>query len=495
MISLIGALSVLLSGCVGTGDNRDKAEDTGPDVTDTDSGVETGVETGVDTGVPPFGPALTTDGSWFVDRDGGVVILRGINLSGASKVPPYLPYEEESALDALPGLGFNAVRLLFTWEAYESTDGVQDTAYLDAIEAAARAAWARGMYVVLDFHQDGFSRHLAGGCGDGFPSWAIPPGASLDTPNNTEDCASWALLVATDMDVHDAFSAFYADTYGVRTRYLALLAELAQRFVSVEGVIGYDLINEPWGWESSELSPLYEDAAAAIRAVDPNAILFLEGHAGTNSGVIQTELAEPSFDNFVYAPHFYETLVLTSHAWSGLSYATDQGFQTMTQKASEWNVPLLVGEFGAPAGTWNGLAYVDLQYERLDDNLASSTQWNVTPGWTEAHKDGWNGEDLSILDGSGNLRDNFRVRPQPRRFAGQPKSFQVSSTGVETRWTNDPSLGETVFFLPAVEFFGASNVQITVTDSSMQCVHEGGTKTIRCAGGAAGEVQVEVTPL
>ena len=70
---------------------------------------------------------------------------------------------------------------------------------------------------------------------------------------------------------------------GVRDRYLSMLDELARRFVGHDGVIGYDLLNEPWGWEASELLPLYEDATDTIRAADPEAIMFIEPHASTNA--------------------------------------------------------------------------------------------------------------------------------------------------------------------------------------------------------------------
>ncbi len=43
----------------------------------------------------------------------------------------------------------------------------------------------------------------------------------------------------------------------------------------------------------------------------------------------------------------------------------------MTGKAKEWDVPLFLGEFGAPAGANRGLEYVDMLYRRLDDGFHS----------------------------------------------------------------------------------------------------------------------------
>jgi endoglycosylceramidase len=423
-----------------------------------------------------------------------MVLLRGINISGASKVPPYLPLTDASDLDPLPAWGFNAVRLLFTWEAWEAEKGVTDESYLQALEEAASEAWSRNLYVIIDFHQDGFSRYLAGGCGDGFPPWAIPEDASLDTPDNGEACESWGVAVAADTDVHEAFTEFYSDSDGVRTAYLELMGILAERFGAIEGVIGYDLINEPWGLESSELSPLYEDAAEAIRAVHPDSILFIEGHASTNSGAIQTDLAEPSFDNFVYAPHFYEGAMLATHLWSGLSTATDLGFFTMDSKADEWGVPLLVGEFGTHADTIGGTDYVALQYTRLDDYLANGTQWNYTPGWTEEHLDGWNAEDLSIADDQGQLRDNFQVRPQPRRFAGEPAEFSVSESSVTVSWLHESNLGETRIFLPSSDWFGTSNPSIAIEGIDLDCSFKGSSQEVICSSLETGQARLEISP-
>ncbi|MEE2829267.1 MAG: cellulase family glycosylhydrolase [Myxococcota bacterium] len=444
----------------------------------------------------PAEPVLAVVGPHFVDPEGGVVILRGLNLAGNSKVPPFLPLDpvtQLDLLDALPGWGVNVLRLVFTWEAYEPEKGVYDEDYLAVLTAVADAAWERGVYVILDFHQDGFSRYHAGGCGDGFPQWAAHPGASLDTPDNGLLCAAWAVAVAADPDVHDSFSHFYLDTTGVRTRYLELWGQLATHFADRPGVIGFDLMNEPWGWEASELGPLYEDAAVVIRAADPGAILFIEGHASTNNGVIQTLLPEPTFDNYVYSPHFYETSVIGTHLFTGLPTATDLAFWTMTGKAEEWNVPLFLGEFGAHADTINGAAYVDLQYERLDDHFASGAQWNWTPGWTEEDRDGWNHEDLSITDDSGELRSNFRVRAGPRRIAGLPLQFDTTNESVLLRWDSNPSAGATEIFLPADLLWETSSVA-TEVEGQVSCSYDPGLRLLSCTASETGEVSVLAGP-
>ncbi len=50
----------------------------------------------------------------------------------------------------------------------------------------------------------------------------------------------------------------------------------AETFADNPGVIGYDILNEPYGDEETEIGPLYEDAAKRIRKYDKKAILFIE---------------------------------------------------------------------------------------------------------------------------------------------------------------------------------------------------------------------------
>jgi endoglycosylceramidase len=109
----------------------------------------------------------------FVDIEGRVRVFHGLNI--VIKNPPYVPIEDhfdplfsltEEDLDYLTEFGFNVVRLGVIWEAVETSPGVYDQVYLDTYERIINKLGERGIYTILDSHQDMFSRIL---CGEGVP--------------------------------------------------------------------------------------------------------------------------------------------------------------------------------------------------------------------------------------------------------------------------------------------------------------------------------------
>jgi endoglycosylceramidase len=419
--------------------------------------------------------SLHTDGGFFRDARGGVVLLRGVNVAGNAKVPPFRGITDEAQLDPLPRWGLNVVRLLFIWEAYEPQPGAYDDAYLADYLRVVRAAGARGLQVIVDFHQDAYSRFSIGGCGEGFPAWTLPPTVTAATPDNGPGCADWGQRMLGEPVLKATWDAFYADTTGARTRWLAMIGRVAQALAGEDAVIGYDLLNEPGGDEATQLAPLYEDAARVLRAADPAAILFVSPGALTSAGTT-TKLPRPSFDNLAFSPHFYDPIVFLLKSWTGDDESAV--FQSMTNTATTWGVPLFLGEYGAPPSTQDVAGYLSALAGQLDLALSSGAQWVYTPGWTPTAKDGWNTEDFSIVDDAGALRANFVPRPFARRVAGTPLMLQADPFFVA--WQHDPAAGETELYVPA-------GLNVTGEDD-VRCVRDG--DIARCTAATAGVKRV-----
>jgi endoglycosylceramidase len=407
-----------------------------------------------------------------------------VNVAGNSKVPPFKGVLSAGQLDPLPGWGINAIRLLFTWEAFEPTRCNYDSNYLAYYEQVVQWARARGIYVMVDFHQDAYSRFSLSGCGDGFPSWAVPSGISLQTPKNDSSCSSWGAAMLFDSSHHASWNGFHSDSEGARTRYVEMARAVADRLSKHSNVIGYELINEPWGTDT-ELHALYEAVGAAIRERDPQRILFVPPHALVSSGMSANNIPQVSFTNIVYSPHFYDPSVVVLSFWWGNSPAGPLG--QMLSKANSWNAPMLLGEFGANHSVGNVTGYIESLYTWLDAQFVSGTQWNYTPGWTSAAKDGWNAEDLSIVDNTGMRAALFHPRAYPQKTAGTPISFQRASSGFTYRWTHSPALGTTEVFLPAdyaaegvLSYSGSAiNVSCRIVGQKLSCTStQSGTASV-----------------
>lgn len=461
-------------------------------------------KTTVPTCIAPTPPASTLTrttrlgvrGRHFVDERGRVVILRGVNLAGDSKVPPFSPCRDPGDLDRLRDLGFNVIRLLFVWEAYEPSPGEYDEDYLDGLRAVVAAARERGLFTIVDFHQDGFSRFASRGAGSGFPRWALSSRCCPYPPDNGPRCRNWMIRMMSDPVMHRSFADFYADRDGVRTRFLEMVGRVASAFATTPGVIGYDLLNEPWGDERKQIAPLYRDEAQAIRESHPSALLFVQGHIATNCGM-RTRLPRPDFGPAIYAPHYYCPISYAIGRWHGNCLGLGRALASMAATARDWDSPLFVGEFGMGGDIPRAGDYIRAFYDRLDRALASAAQWNYTPRWNVESRDGWNAEDFSIVGSSGDPRGNFRPRPYPRATAGTPRHFRYEDREndaeprrLEFEWENDPEAGETEIFVPAGLFPAGSDLE--VRGGAASCQHHPRRQAITCRSPIAGPLRLEV---
>lgn len=401
--------------------------------------------------VTPSTALVHADGTHFRADDGRYVLLRGVNATGKSKVPPFKTLTSPALLDPLAAWGINAIRFLFTWEAFEPSPCNYSEDYLAYYEQAVKWAAERGIYVIVDFHQDAFSRYALKGCGEGAPEWALTGMVTPATPDNGPSCVNWGSSATFSPQNYFVFERFFKDDKQALSHYLEMLRRVASRLSQYPNVIGYDMINEPYG-NGATLNSFYATAGATIRQKHPSAMLFFEPELNTIGPMIpvsQSTVDKPPLDNVVLTPHFYSAALFTFKAWLGISPGLV--LSQWKQKTDAWNIPLLLGEFGVSPEIKNASGYMEAHYKWLDQTFVSGTQWSYNPGWTPQGKDGWNDEDMSINDETLQLRsDVFKTRPYPQKTAGRPLHFERHAADFVYNWINDPSLGngKTEFYIP-----------------------------------------------
>jgi endoglucanase len=181
-------------------------------------------------------------------------------------------------------------------------------------------------------------------------------------------------------------------------RFVALWREIARRFRGVSAVAGYNLMNEPvtgapagrftanykTDWEA--INRLYRRAVEAIREVDADHIIFLEGDCFSQKFA---KLDPPFAPNLVYSSHNYSPATLVSGTypgridgsiWNQKRLAEDFQKHEGTLYAQQNRVPLWVGEFGAMfTGGAGDSAYrlraLNEQIEIFEEKAAHWTIW------------------------------------------------------------------------------------------------------------------------
>ncbi len=187
---------------------------------------------------------------------------------------PFPLSEAPTHLQRLSNFGFNLIRLGVTWEAVmHEGPGKIDEAYLEYLTKLVDIAQDFGLYVLIDPHQDVWSRFSGG---DGAPAWTLDAiGFKTDEESfhntgcavlhqylKSDECPRmlwptnyWKLVTAT------MFTLFFAgDVYAsgqtventnetfqqfLQRNYLRYLDAVAECLKSKKNVIGFGTMNEP----------------------------------------------------------------------------------------------------------------------------------------------------------------------------------------------------------------------------------------------------------
>jgi endoglucanase len=250
----------------------------------------------------PEGYMLKTSGEKY---DAPIEIANGIvELVGAENAKKFWDaytanYVAEKDMELIASWGVNSIRIPFSWRtvmndqppyAYKE----EGLALLDQA-----VAWCEKykMYAILDMH-------------------AAPGGQSK---YNIADATGEALL----WDKPGIYQPLCIDIW----------KKLATRYSSNKWVIGYDLLNEPYGdgMADKALKDLYVRITRAIREVDGNHMIFIEGGRWAQDF---EALVPPWDDNLVYSFHSYPPT------------SSKGGAYKWSSMGEEYNVPIWHGETG-----------------------------------------------------------------------------------------------------------------------------------------------------
>ncbi|HEY3817381.1 MAG TPA: cellulase family glycosylhydrolase [Polyangiaceae bacterium] len=366
---------------------------------------------------PPSPPdwRLRADGTLLRDGLGRVVFLRGVDAGGRSKFSPYVPFDYGTGqyaqalgayMDRAASWGIDAMRVPFTWAALESVQGQDDADWLSRYQQLLDAAWARGIWTVVDFHQDVYAETF---CGDGFPAWTLPDPPQMTCPNS-----AWQLEYFSDTDVEHAFDAFWAAGSPVQSEYLAAWDVMIARFQNEPGVLGFEPINEPaagsanqTSFEATTLTQFFSAMVPHFRSLAPQSLVFVDA-PGVDSVGATTAMTRPSGDGLVFAPHYYPV----SNANPSVAYP---GIESWASVGAQWNVPVFLGEFGVSHDNDGALDYINAHFAALDALGMSGTEWEYS-----VSADSWNSETDGVVaaDGTEYPVAQALIRPFARAVAG-----------------------------------------------------------------------------
>jgi hypothetical protein len=448
---------------------------------------------------------LATRCQQFVDAEGRVVVLHGINarVEGLFDVTfddgrvalediPEFTLEDAQRMRAM---GFNLLRLPVNWSGIEPQDTQPPTysaTYLARLHEVVDLCEDAGLYVLIDFHQDAYSKEIGE---DGAPLWAISPEPEMLLEGPLTDLGARRAAGQTLA----AFRTFFGDAEPgptLRARFADMAARVASEFVGDTTVIGYEVFNEPVASDSETLR-LNREVGAALLAADPGHLVVFEPQATfrvvfNRSGSTGAPFGVPGG---VYAPHIY-TLAFSGTEEQLLAFTRASlrpAHRSAYDEAVAWQTPLLVGEFGMnPVGT-RGLEYLELQTDLHDEFGASSAFWV----WKEDSQDSW-----GLFDRSGDEwveRPALRrvlSRPMPERIAGQPlwwRYDRVTQT-LDVAYEGDGAVdAPTEVYVPASEDYTADFV-VRCDEREVAVTRDGATGIVAIPCHGRGPHRVQVAP-
>lgn len=422
---------------------------------------------------------LNTTGSWMTNSDGQVVLLHGLNevVKVAPNEPSAVGFSDEDAA-FLAANGFNVVRLGVIWSAVEPEPGVYNDAYLASIDQTVQMLASHGIYAELDFHQDLYSSTFGG---EGAPAWAVQSGGLPDPQ------LPFALNTLINPAVNHAWDAFWSNAdapngVGLENSYAQMLEHTAAYFNGNPDVVGFEIMNEPGvgdqllpiilgssHFDAQELTPFYDQAGSAIRAVEPSTPVFFEPNVVANAG-LPTHLGTVDVSNTIFSFHDYCAFQLGPLGCvPNVAGIVDDA----AAYAQAHDIPAFMTEFGATSDQ----SAITPVMQPADQNLLSWTEWAYTGQGditTSASPPGSKSlvYDLNLPSTGTNVNTgNLDVlsQPYPQVVSGTPNSFTFDNGTFQFSYSTAMANGDGSFAagsqtdisVPTVQFPDGYQVRVT----------------------------------
>lgn len=465
----------------------------------------------------PTSLLLTHSGRWLTDSQGRAVIIHGMNYvkkspttlpDGSTTLDPAADGFGDKDLQWLQDNGFNGLRLGIEDYGVEPQPGAFDESYIAAIASMATKSVTHGLYPLIDFHEDDYSPDFASG--NGLPAWMVQDDGLPHTPECGFGCDQFvmpALLVSWDHFWQDKPAA---DGMGLQEHFARAAAHVASELAGIEGLLGYEILNEPWpgsSWPSclsirngcpksdTALTQFNARVTPALRGADARHLIFAEPYSTFNDA-FPTNITALGDDRAGFAFHVYCFLD-----------GADQGselpgaevvcppmekkiFDNADAHVTQTQDALLMTEFGATPDT----RVITRITTDADQHMTSWLWWTYDEG---------TGLDPSKNPPDQNLNQavaDLLVRAYPRAIAGTPQgwSFDPSGKAFTLTYTTQrvdghgsfPAGSLTEIFLPTRHY--ANGYQVSVSGGSVKSA--GGATLLEIASqpGAA-SVEVSVT--
>ena len=215
----------------------------------------------------------------FRDQFGREAIFRGWNVSGAVKLISmnFMPFKNtKDARRAFKDLrkrtGTNIVRFTIGWEGVHTGPNQYNKEYLNQIVSQMKAAIENKIHVIVDYHQDLYSRYIwhkkSKFSGNGAPKWIIPK-RILQKREKCLLCTHWGVNNKLNKVTMEAFRSFWNNEkviyqggeYFVQDEFIKQVGAMARAVKTgltpdeFSYIIGINPFNEPVDGGMEKLSP------------------------------------------------------------------------------------------------------------------------------------------------------------------------------------------------------------------------------------------------